>query len=257
MTRLMTRRVLIGTGSAAAASLVAGCDPISNSQTFRPFLDFGQLMSLRAQRLLLAWQPLVREYTEADISPEFPPNGTERPNSMAYFQMMLTNFAEFRLTVDGLVRKPLSLTLDEVKALPSRTQITMHNCDEGWSAIGQWTGVPLAHLLQTAELVPEARFVVFHCLDEMVRTRDGSGFYYESLDLFDALHPQTILAYGMNGKALPVEHGAPLRLRVERQIGYKHAKYVTRIEAVDRLDGFGKGKGGFWEDRGYQWYAGQ
>jgi DMSO/TMAO reductase YedYZ molybdopterin-dependent catalytic subunit len=257
MTRLITRRAMMGAGSAAAASLVAGCDPISNSPTFRPFLDFGQFMSLHAQRLLLASQPLVREYAEADISPEFPPNGTERPNSMAYFQMMLTNFAEFRLTIDGLVRKPLSLTLDEVKALPSRTQITMHNCDEGWSAIGQWTGVPLAHLLQAAELAPEARFVVFHCLDEMVRTPDGSGFYYESLDLFDAAHPQTILAYGMNGRALPVEHGAPLRLRVERQIGYKHAKYVTRIEAVDRLDRFGKGKGGFWEDRGYQWYAGQ
>jgi DMSO/TMAO reductase YedYZ molybdopterin-dependent catalytic subunit len=133
----------------------------------------------------------------------------------------------------------------------------MHNCDEGWSAIGQWTGVPLADLLMTAEPMPEARFIVFHCLDEMVRTPDGSGFYYESLDLFDALHPQTILAYGMNGKALPIEHGAPLRLRVERQIGYKHAKYVTRVEAVDRLDRFGKGKGGFWEDRGYQWYAGQ
>ena len=104
---------------------------------------------------------------------------------------------------------------------------------------------------------PKARYIVFHCLDEMVRTPDRSGFYYESLDLFDALHPQTILAYGMNGRALPVEHGAPLRLRVERQIGYKHAKYVTRIEVVDRLTGIGRGKGGFWEDRGYQWYAGQ
>ena len=256
MTRLTTRRAVIGAGSAAAASLVAGCDPISNSPTLRPFLDFGQSMSLYAQRLLLASQPLVREYTEADISPEFPPNGTERPNSMAYFQMMLTNFAEFRLTVDGLVKKPLSLTLDEVKTQPARTQITMHNCDEGWSAIGQWTGVPLAHLLQTAELMPQARFVVFHCLDEMVRTPDGSGFYYESLDLFDALHPQTILAYGMNGKALPVRHGAPLRLRVERQIGYKNAKFVNRIEAVDHLNHINGGRGGFWPDRGYQWYAG-
>jgi DMSO/TMAO reductase YedYZ molybdopterin-dependent catalytic subunit len=257
MTRLISRRALIGAGSAAAASLVAGCEPISDSSAFRPLLDFGQFMSLRAQRLLLWRQPLVREYGEADISPEFPPNGTERPNSMAYFQMMVSNFANFRLTVDGLVGRPLSLSLDEVKALPSRTQITQHNCDEGWTAIGQWTGVPLARLLETAELMPQARYVVFHCLDEMVRTPDGSGFYYESLDLFDALHPQTILAYGMNGKALPVAHGAPLRLRVERQIGYKHAKYVTRVEAVDRLDSFGKGKGGFWEDRGYQWYGGQ
>ena len=255
--RSLTRRGLIAGGSAMAASLVTGCEPVSDSPSFRWLLDWGQLMSLKAQRLLLSAQPLVREYTEADISPDFPPNGTERPVGTAYFQMMLSNFANWRLSIDGMVRKPLSLSLDEIKGLPSRTQITMHNCDEGWSAIGQWTGVPLAQLLQTAELLPDARYVVFHCLDEMVRTPDHSGFYYESLDLFDAMHPQTILAFGMNGKALPVEHGAPLRLRVERQIGYKNAKYVTRIEAVDRLNSFGKGKGGFWEDRGYQWYAGQ
>jgi DMSO/TMAO reductase YedYZ molybdopterin-dependent catalytic subunit len=103
-----------------------------------------------------------------------------------------------------------------------------------------------------AELQPEARFIVFHCLDEMT----AGDFYYESIDLFDAFHPQTILAYGMNDTALPIRHGAPLRLRVERQIGYKNAKYVTRVEAVDRLNPFGRGKGGYWPDRGYQWYAG-
>ena len=255
---LITRRSLIAGGSAAAATLLSGCDPASvlNVESLRPLLDFGQFMSLHAQRLLLKGQPLVREFTEADVSPEFPPNGTERPNGMAYFRHMMSNFADFRLTVDGMVNKTLSLTLDEIKAMPSRTQITMHNCDEGWSAIGQWTGVPLADLLQAAGLMPDARYIVFHCMDEMVRTPDHSGFYYESIDLFDALHPQTILAYGMNGKALPVAHGAPLRLRVERQIGYKHAKYVNRIEAVDRLSQIGGGKGGFWEDRGYQWYAG-
>ena len=229
-----------------------------NAPSLRWILDFGQFMSLKAQRLLLAGQPLVREYAEADISPEFPPNGTERPNGMAYFQIHdveLRELSPHRRRPGAASR--LSLTLDEIKALPSRTQITMHNCDEGWSAIGQWTGVPLAHLLGTAELKPEARYIVFHCIDEMVRTADGSGFYYESIDLFDAMHPQTILAYGMNGKALPVAHGAPLRLRVERQIGYKHAKFVNRIEAVDRLNGIARGKGGFWEDRGYQWYAGQ
>jgi DMSO/TMAO reductase YedYZ molybdopterin-dependent catalytic subunit len=256
MTRLISRRSLIASGSAAAATLVSGCDQISNAPAFRWILDFGQFMSMRAQRLLLAGQPLVREFTQADISPDFPPNGTERPNGMAYFQHMMSNFGNFRLTIDGMVKTPLSLTLDELKAMPSRTQITMHNCDEGWSAIGQWTGVPLAHLLQTAELMSEARYIVFHCMDEMVRTPDNSGFYYESIDLFDALHPQTILAYRMNGKALPVAHGAPLRLRVERQVGYKHAKYVNRIEAVDRLTHIAGGMGGFWEDRGYQWYAG-
>jgi DMSO/TMAO reductase YedYZ molybdopterin-dependent catalytic subunit len=178
------------------------------------------------------------------------------PPSPQYRQMLMRGFESWRLTVDGLVRKPLALTLDDIRDMPARTQVTMHNCDEGWSAIGQWTGVQLGRVLQEAELAPEARYVVFHCIDELVRTPDRNGFYYESLDLFDALHPQTILAYGMNGNPLPVRHGAPLRLRVERQVGYKHAKYVTRIEAVERLDRIGKGKGGFWEDRGYQWYAG-
>jgi DMSO/TMAO reductase YedYZ molybdopterin-dependent catalytic subunit len=254
----ITRRSLIAGGSATAATLLSGCDPASvvDERSLRPLLDFGQFLSLQAQRLLLAGQPLVREFTAADISPEFPPNGTERPNGTAYFQHMISNFADFRLVVDGLVQKPLSLTLDEVKAMPSRTQITMHNCDEGWSAIGQWTGVPIGHLIVAAEVMRDARYLVFHCMDEMVRTPDHSGFYYESIDLFDAMHPQTILAYALNGKPLPVAHGAPLRLRVERQIGYKHAKYVNRIEVVDRLSHIGGGKGGFWEDRGYQWYAG-
>jgi DMSO/TMAO reductase YedYZ molybdopterin-dependent catalytic subunit len=254
---LLTRRTLIAGGSAAAATLTSACDPasIEDVQALRQVLSFGEFLSMHAQRLLLAGQPLAREYTEADISAEFPVNGTERPGGAAYFRHVMSNFASFRLTVDGLVTKPLSLTLDDVKAMPSRTQITMHNCDEGWSAIGKWTGVPVSVLLQAAELKPEARYVVFHCMDQLRTSRDV-GLYYESLDLFDALHPQTILAYGMNGKALPMPHGAPLRLRVERQIGYKNAKYVNRIEAVDRLTHIAGGRGGFWEDRGYAWYAG-
>jgi DMSO/TMAO reductase YedYZ molybdopterin-dependent catalytic subunit len=260
MNRVMTgssRRGLLRAGSAAAASLLlSGCDGVFDQPSWRGALDFGQLLSRRVQRLLLSAQPLAREFTAAEISPEFPLNGTSMPNGFAYFQMMVSRFANWRLTVDGLVGRPLSLSLDEIKALPARSQITLHSCDEGWSAIGQWTGVPLSHLLQACELMPNARYIVFHCLDELERAPDRGGFYYESLDLFDAFHPQTILAYGMNGEPLPVAHGAPLRLRVERQIGYKNAKYVTRIEAVDRLDHLGRGKGGFWEDRGYQWYAG-
>jgi DMSO/TMAO reductase YedYZ molybdopterin-dependent catalytic subunit len=253
LTTGITRRGLLAAGAASIGStLLAGCDPLFDGPSMRPLLDFGQLMSLRAHRLLLAAQPLVREYTLADISPDFPPNGTEMPDSDSYFELATSQFEGWRMKVDGLVRKELSLSLDEIKKLPARTQVTQHSCDEGWSAIGQWTGVPLAYLLQMAGLTPEARYVVFHCLDEL----ESGAFYYESIDLFDAFHPQTILAYGMNGKELPVQHGAPLRLRVERQIGYKNAKYVTRIEAVDRLDNIGGGKGGFWEDRGYQWYAG-
>jgi DMSO/TMAO reductase YedYZ molybdopterin-dependent catalytic subunit len=253
---LITRRALIAGGSVAAATLTSACDPVPDMRSLRRVLDFGEFLSLHAQRLLLAGQPLAREYAEAEISEEFPVNGTERPGGPAYFRHVMSNFGNFRLTVGGLVKTPLSLTLDEIKAMPSRTQITLHSCDEGWSAIGKWTGVPLSTLLQTAELMPDARYIVFHCMDEMVRTADNSGFYYESIDLFDALHPQTILAYGMNGKALPVAHGAPLRLRVERQVGYKSAKYLNRIEAVDRLNHIAGGRGGFWEDRGYQWYAG-
>jgi len=253
MSSNISRRGLLTAGAATIGStMLAGCDQLFSGTSVRPLLDFGQLMSLRGQRLLLANQPLVREFALADISPGFPPNGTEMPGGIDYFEFVASQFERWRLTVDGLVANKLSLSLDEIKQLPSRTQITQHSCDEGWTAIGQWTGVPLAQLLSRAQLQPQARYIVFHCLDEMT---DGD-FYYESIDLFDAFHPQTILAYGMNGKALPVEHGAPLRLRVERQIGYKNAKFVTRIEAVDRLNNIGGGKGGFWEDRGYQWYAG-
>ena len=249
----ITRRGILAAGAATIGStLLTGCDPLFGESSMRPLLDFGQWMSLHAHRVLLTTQPLVREYTLADISPEFPPNGTEMPEGDDYFDLVSTQFAKWRLKIDGLVLREISLSLDDIKKLPARTQVTQHSCDEGWSAIGQWTGVPLAYLLKMAGLAAGARYIVFHCLDEL----EQGSFYYESIDLFDAFHPQTILAYGMNGEALPVQHGAPLRLRVERQIGYKNAKYVTRIEAVDRLDHLGGGKGGFWEDRGYQWYAG-
>jgi len=256
MNAFITRRGLLVGSAASASALLTGCDRLADAPSLRWLLDFGQSASLHAQRLLLSGQPLVREYTEADISPDFPPNGTEMPRDMGYFQSMAAQFAGWRLKVEGLVRNPLALSLAEIKALPSRTQITMHSCDEGWSAIGKWTGVPLGALLGRAELDPQARYIVFHCMDEMVRAPGRLGFYYESIDLFDAFHPQTILAYGMNDKDLPIRHGAPLRLRVERQIGYKNAKFIDRIEVVERLDRIGRGKGGFWEDRGYQWYAG-
>jgi DMSO/TMAO reductase YedYZ molybdopterin-dependent catalytic subunit len=141
--------------------------------------------------------------------------------------------------------------------MPSRTQITRHDCVEGWSCIGQWQGVQLGRVLDAVQLKPAARYVVFYCADTFVQTLDGGIRYYESHDLEDAYHPQTILAYAMNGAPLPIAHGAPLRLRVERQLGYKMAKYVMRIEAVESCAGIGQGKGGFWEDYAdYAWYAG-
>ena len=145
----------------------------------------------------------------------------------------------------------MDFTLDRLKALPQRTQITRHDCVEGWSAIGQWTGPQLGMLLDMAGVRPEAKYVVFRCADRL-----GGAPYYESVDMNDAYHPQTIVAHALNGEPLPVKNGAPLRVRIERQLGYKHAKYLTGIEAVASLEGIEGGNGGYWEDRGYHWYAG-
>jgi DMSO/TMAO reductase YedYZ molybdopterin-dependent catalytic subunit len=156
--------------------------------------------------------------------------------------------------VGGLVAKPLNLSLAALRAMPSRTQITRHDCVEGWSAIGKWTGVPLSSVLKLAQVLPHARYVVFRCADSLGGS--NADTYYESVDLLDAFHPQTLLAYELNGKSLPVQNGAPLRLRVERQLGYKQAKYIVGIDVVADLRSIRGGKGGFWEDQGYEWYAG-
>src|SRR4051812_18408201 len=241
----------------AAGLTLSGCDQLSQNQTFKRMLESAEGLSRKGQRLALSSSaPLAREYQPSDISHDFKANGTTKPDSDEYGRLASGRFADWQLKVGGLVKKPLSLSLDELKAMPSRTQITRHDCVEGWSAIGQWTGVPLSHLLQSAELMGNAKYIVFRCADDLEQSRDGSGLYYESIDLIDAFHPQTIMAYAMNGQPLPVPHGAPLRLRVERQLGYKMAKYVMRIEAVEDFAKIGFGKGGFWEDRGYEWYAG-
>jgi len=254
MSETLTRRAAI---AAAGGLVLAGCDKLSGSPTVQKILSGAEQLNLTGQRLVLTTsQPLAREYPASEISRDFKANGTVQPDSDEYRRMVLTEFTDWRLKIDGLVRKPASWSLDELRTMPSRTQITRHDCVEGWSAIGQWTGVPLSHLLQQTELMPNARYVVFRCADDLIGSRDGSGLYYESIDMVDAFHPQTIMAYAMNGKPLPVPHGAPLRLRVERQLGYKMAKYVMRIEVVEEFSKIGFGKGGFWEDRGYEWYAG-
>lgn len=236
--------------------LLAGCDRLSQAPNFQEMLASAEWLTYRAQRLLGFGQPLAREFTPADISPVFKVNGTRMPDSQEYAALLEDNFADWRLRVEGLVANPLEISLSELKAMPQRAQITRHDCVEGWSAIGKWQGVPLALVLTMAQLLPAARFVIFHCADTLEQTLDGTGQYYESIDLIDAFHPQTILAHSLNDNPLSAGHGAPLRLRVERQLGYKHAKYIMRIEAADRLHSFGRGKGGFWEDRGYEWYAG-
>jgi DMSO/TMAO reductase YedYZ molybdopterin-dependent catalytic subunit len=179
-------------------------------------------------------------------------NCNTMPSSAEYQRHLANNFADWRLVIDGLVAQPVAFSLAQMMAMPSRTQVTRHDCVEGWSAIGQWTGTPLSHLLGLARVRDNARFAVLHCADDFSGTP-----YYESIDLDHAWHPQTILAWGMNGARLPVGHGAPLRLRVETQLGYKQAKYVMRVELVDSLTRLYGGKGGYWEDvAGYEWYAG-
>jgi DMSO/TMAO reductase YedYZ molybdopterin-dependent catalytic subunit len=252
-----SRRHFLAFGAAGTGSLLlSGCDRLSSAPDFQEFLSSGEWLTYRAQRLLGAGHALAREFGSTDISPVFKVNGTRMPDSEEYAALRESNFADWRLHVAGLVANPLELSLADLQSLPQRTQITRHDCVEGWSAIGKWQGVPLAFVLARADLLPAARFVVFHCADSLERTLDGTGQYYESVDLIDAFHPQTILAHSLNGAPLSIGHGAPLRLRVERQLGYKQAKYLMRIEVTDRLDSFGRGRGGFWEDRGYEWYAG-
>lgn len=253
---LTRRRLLLGGALGVTAATLAGCDAVGPESGFGAVIRSAETLTMRAQRLLQGRNALAREFREADISPSFRVNGTSRPDSDAYAALVEDRFASWRLRIDGLVERPQDFSLADLKALPSRTQTTRHDCVEGWSAIGQWTGVPLGLVLSAAGLKPAARFVVFHCADELEKTLDGSGRYYESIDLIDAFHPQTILAYALNGEALSVGHGAPLRLRVERQLGYKQAKYIMRIVVVDSFANLGGGNGGYWEDRGYEWYAG-
>ncbi|WP_225769170.1 molybdopterin-binding protein [Inquilinus sp. Marseille-Q2685] len=256
MIGLTRRRFLTGTISGASALTLTGCDALEQNAGLGAVIRSAEALTMRAQRLLQGRDALAREFAETDISPSFRVNGTSAPEGDEYAQLLDGKFASWRLKIDGLVDRPRELSLADLKALPARTQITRHDCVEGWSAIGKWTGVPLGMLLTSVGLKPSARFAVFHCADELERTFDGSGRYYESIDLIDAFHPQTILAYAMNGQDLSMGHGAPLRLRVERQLGYKHAKYVMRIEIVDSFAGLWGGNGGYWEDRGYEWYAG-
>jgi len=250
---ILPRRKLLTSGMLGGAGLVlSGCDRLNASPGFRGLMEDVGTLHQGAQRLLLSDQSLAREYGESDMSPIFRTNGNTNPQDNTYRTHAASGFAEWRLVVDGLVRQPLALPLSALQAMRQREQITRHDCVEGWSAIGKWQGPQLGQILAMAGLLPAARYVVFHCAD-----RFGAAPYYESIDLVDAFHPQTILAWRMNGRPLPIGHGAPLRLRVERQLGYKQAKYVMRIEARESLAGLYGGKGGYWEDaRGYQWYGG-
>ncbi len=249
---LLPRRALFGGLATLGGLALAGCTE-ENPPTYGNVLRIADDFTYRAQRMLLPRHALVREFDHSDIT-SMPAIGTTNPGNAKepafsvdfgedYDRLHRAAFAGWRLEVVGLVARPGAYSLADLKTLPARTQITRHTCEEGWSSIAQWTGTPLAALLNHAGMLPTARYVNFHAYDEIV----------DSIDLVDALHPQTIVAYGMNGRDLPVGHGAPARLRVETQMGYKSVKFLRRIEVVEKFDDFGK-KGDI--QNGWSWYAG-
>ena len=249
---ILSRRTLITSAAIGAGGLLSGCDALNRSPAFQDILSSAETANFTVQRALGNRMELASEYNIADLSPIFRANGTRNPGTADYAASVAQGFANWQLRLTGLFDKPQQFSLAALQSLPQRTQITRHDCVEGWSAIGQWTGVPLKFLLDLAQPKGSAKFLVFRCADKL-----GGRPYYESIDLIDAYHPQTIMAHRLNGERLPIENGAPLRLRVERQLGYKHAKYVTGIEAVASLAPIGEGKGGYWQDvANYEWYAG-
>ncbi|WP_033923540.1 molybdopterin-dependent oxidoreductase [Sphingomonas sp. 37zxx] len=251
---ILTRRALLTGVAASGATLLTGCDRLGESEAFRSILFKGADWNEWTQRALTNRNALAREFRPDQMSPVFRTNGTRNPNTPAYTAHAATGFADWRVRIDGLMARPQALSIAQLLSMPQRAQITRHDCVEGWSAIGKWQGPQLSTVLNAAGLSDRARFLVFHCADAY---SGGTRPYYESIDLVDAFHPQTILALGLNDERLGIGHGAPVRLRVERHLGYKHAKYVERIEAVASLADIHGGKGGLWEDiAGYEWYAG-
>ena len=247
--KTLSRRQLISRAGALGGILLTGCDSnIYTPPTIRNgLMGVADVLTMASQRFLLSDQALVQEHDINEITKNFPVWNQSNPEDEEYQRLRRGGFAEWRLPVVGLVNQPISLSLEDLKHFPKRTQITSHICEQGWSAIAQWTGAPLLKILEAAGGVkPEARYVVI----------DAYGGWYEGYDMFDVVHPQTILAYGMNGKDLPQGNGAPVRLRVERHCGYKQLKFIKSIQVVSSMDGFGRGTGGLNSDFGFHWYAG-
>lgn len=250
---IVNRRELVTGLATAGGLLLAGCSSKELPPTYGNILRMGDVLTYKAFRTLLPRASLAREYSHSDITsspaigtfdpadPHQPAYNAERGSQ--YDRLRAATFSDWRLTVSGKVGRPRSFSLAELKAMPSRTQITKHTCEEGWSAISEWTGVPLRSVLEAAGMLPSARFVNFFAFDDIA----------EGIDMFDALHPQTILAYGMNGRDLSIGHGAPLRLRVETQLGYKSVKFLDRIVVKDEFDDLGK-VGSL--QNGWSWYVG-
>lgn len=261
MSGLITRRNFLRSSAVAGSGLIlAGCDQFNflgdKTNPARQFMEQGNVLTYQAQRALIGEQTLAREYAASEIRQGQRPNGSVDPSTPEYTFLKMQNFASYKLTIKGMVEREVSFSLDELRNMPERSQITRHDCVEGWSCIAKWTGTQLGPLLDMAGVKPTARYAVYHCYDNIQRTLSGDILYYTSSDLIDAYHPQSILSYGLNDQVLPVANGAPIRLRIERALGYKQPKYLHTIELVDDLSTFGKGRGGYWEDTGYDWYGG-
>jgi DMSO/TMAO reductase YedYZ molybdopterin-dependent catalytic subunit len=252
------RSLLRGAVAAAGAAVLTGCDRLSQNADFVEILKSAEHLSEATHKVLAPRQAMAQEFAPSDVAQTFRSNGTLNPADADYVALRDGGFQGYRLAIGGLVRNAVEFSLAELRAMPARTQITRHDCVEGWSCIGKWKGVQLGKLLERAEPLPQAKYVLFRCFDSMSGPtpdrRDST--YYESIDFDDAYHAQTILAYELNDQPLPVSNGAPLRCRVERQLGYKHAKYVRSIELVESFAAIRGGKGGYWEDEGYEWYGG-
>ena len=253
MSSMLTRRKLITTGLATAAGVSGlgvaavlaqryGLVPPDHGGIF----GVGETLTYAAQRLLMSHHSLAREFNRSEISKVAPVNG-KPPETEAYRRLLAGGFREWRLTVDGLVARPASFSLEDLKRFPSRSQITHQACEEGWSFIAEWIGVPLSTVLNFVGVSAQARYVVYYSLDK---------FWWDSIDMPDAWHPQTFLAYGMNGQEIPTGNGAPVRMKVARQLGYKSVKHLHRITVTDTMKNIGDGKGSPAPAAGYSWYAG-
>ena len=252
MSEKLTRRKLItgGLAAAAGASGLAVAAKIAGRYGLIPpdhrgIYGIGETLTYATQRLVTSRHSLAREFSRSDISNFAPVNG-EPPQNETYLRYLANRFADWRFTIDGLVERPASFSLADLKRLPVRSQITHQACEEGWSFIAEWTGVPLDYVLNLVGVLPQAKYVVFFAMDKK----------FDSLDMLDAWHPQTLLAYLMNGEELPTRHGAPLRVRVPRQLGFKSKKYLAHVTVTDTIKNIGSGQGSSSPDKGFSWYGG-
>ena len=255
MSKLLTRRnivtaAVVGAAGAGAAALTGRYGLLTPDG--HSIEGLGESFTYSVQRLLSSGQPLAREFTRDRISKVHPTNGPA-PKDAAYRAMLANGFQDWNLRVEGLVRRPASFSMDDLKHMPAQSHIILQACEQGWSFIAEWTGVRLSHILDQVGVKPEARFVMFVPFPNPQEHTGIVRLFWDSVDMAEATHPQTLIAYGMNGDALPADHGAPVRLKLARQLGYKNVKYLQKLVLVDSMDKFGGTRGG---NRAATWYGG-